>query len=100
MTIEDLLRAVDTLTWDDLALLQRRIAERRQTALDAQDLMAKIGPFLQEAEPVTLRAGTMDVDKLREGVAGMWAGLSTADVEAIVAAMNDAVIASTEDTDE
>jgi hypothetical protein len=98
MTLQEMLKAVDELPWEDLEKLQERINARRQRQAlppysSRQQMMDEINRILQSAEPVELMAGTMDVDRLAVAVAAMRAGLTEAQLDDMVKAMNEEFIA-------
>jgi hypothetical protein len=72
-TVDDLLR--DMLT---------QYVPPRQADL----LRDEINAILESAEPVSLKAGTMDMDRLSRATHDMWAGLDESEITAIVQAMN------------
>ncbi|MDZ4672392.1 MAG: hypothetical protein SH821_16140 [Phototrophicales bacterium] len=104
MTLQDVLRVIDKLPDEDVAQIKQHIVDRENrqklpiTANDMQQfwaqehIQAEIQAIISQAEPVELQAGTMDVDKLMEAIVAMREGLSEAELEAIIADMNEEYI--------
>lgn len=104
MTLQELFNAVDELPWDVLEQLQERINQRRQRReshpyRSQAEMMGDIHAILQDADPVALVPGTMDVDKLEAALAHMREGLTTDQLDEIVSAMNEEYIAPDSTTD-
>lgn len=55
----------------------------------AQRLIVEIESLLEQAQPVSLQAGTMNVDRLAAALESMREGLNEADLQEIVTAMNE-----------
>lgn len=91
MTLTDLINALDDLSSEDLEQLQQQINIRRQqpsTPTDVQQLRQQIAAILQDADPIELVAGTMDVDKLATALEAMREGLTEQELDEIAEAMN------------
>ena len=95
MTLQDILNAVDALSWEDLERLQQRINTRRQhqpAATTPQSVMDEINDLLQHAEPVELVVGTVDMDVLNVALAEIRKGISPEEFAEIERAMNEEYI--------
>ena len=93
MTLQEILKAVDDLPWDDLEKLQQHIdhrrAARQPAPMSEDDLRRQIDEILKDAEPVELVRGTMNVDELMRGIDAIREGLSQQELDEIVKAMNE-----------
>lgn len=91
MTLQDLLAAVDDLSWDEIEQVQRHINERRRkqtaSAVARGDLQTYIQQILADAKPTELTAGTMDIVQLEAAIAAMREGFTQAELNAIADAM-------------
>lgn len=91
MTLQDLLAAVDTLSWDEITQVQQRIDERRRkeaaSAAAHADLQAHLQQLLASAEPIDLTAGTMNADDLEAAVVNLRGDFTQAELNAIAETM-------------
>lgn len=104
MTLQDVLKVIDTLPDDEIAKIQQHLATREkhhaesptpeemQAFWSQSHIQAEIQAIVSQAPPVELRAGTMDADKLIEAIIAMREGLSGFELEAIIADMNEEYI--------
>ena len=102
MTLNDLLKAIDDLPLEDLDKVQQRINARRkkQTAVsDDEKLLQDIAEILKDAEPVELKAGTMDAEKLAAAFDAIRQGLTQEERDAIADAMDFEYIESDDQLD-
>lgn len=53
-----------------------------------EGLSAEIDAILAATQPILLKAGTMDMDRLLDATHAMWDGLNEDEIQAIVQAMN------------
>ncbi|MAS32369.1 MAG: hypothetical protein CL610_00085 [Anaerolineaceae bacterium] len=96
MTLQEILEALDELSWEEMEALQQHLDQRRSG--HQRDLMTEaavrrqIDDILKDAEPVELVAGTMDVEKLMRGIDAMREGLTQEELEEIADAMNEEYI--------
>ncbi|MBZ0300210.1 MAG: hypothetical protein K8J31_10730 [Anaerolineae bacterium] len=92
MTLQELLKAVDELPWDDLEKIQVRIDQRRSAGphrpMSAADVQRQIAEILKDAEPVELIPGTMDVEKLEAVMESIRNSFTVEELDEIVKAMN------------
>lgn len=65
------------------------IASNTERLPSVQQLMLEIEHLLEHAQPVSLQAGTMNVDQLASALESMREGLSEVNLQEIVAAMNE-----------
>lgn len=79
------------LSWDEIEALQERIDQRRkhQTSNADEELRRQIDEILKDAEPPELVPGTMNMEKLLQGIDAMREGLTQEELDEIVQAMNE-----------
>jgi hypothetical protein len=91
MTLSDLLKAIDDLPLKDLDKLQQRIdARRKPQSVETGDerRLRDIAEILKDAEPVELKSGTMDAEKLAAAFDAIREGLTQEERDAIADAMD------------
>ncbi|MBZ0321179.1 MAG: hypothetical protein K8L91_32495 [Anaerolineae bacterium] len=74
------------------------VATNSERLPSAQTLILEIESLLEQAQPVSLKAGTMNVDQLASAFESMREGLSEADLQEIVAAMNEEYLEPTHES--
>ena len=103
MTLQEILKAVDDLPWDDLEKLQQHIEHRRAARQPApmseEDLRRQIDEILKDAQPVELVRGTMNVEQLEAVVESMREGLSQEELNELADAIDEEYIKPDEDLD-
>lgn len=104
MTLQEMLAAVDELSWDEIEELQERIDQRRkhqhQTPAADEELRRQLAEIFKDAEPVVLVPGTMNVEKLMQGIDAMREGLTQEELNAIADAMNEEFVEMDDSGDE
>lgn len=92
MTLKDILQIIDQLSPDERAQVKAHIEKQQQAVAPrpqlSPDLQSELDAALADAQPVTLQAGTMDVDKLKAAVAAMRKGFTQSELDAIADAMD------------
>ncbi|MDX2141488.1 MAG: hypothetical protein SF123_25605 [Chloroflexota bacterium] len=89
MLLQDVFKIIDSLTPEEKLQVKAHIEYPPE---ELAQLKAEIDAILATAEPVTLQAGTMDVDKLIEATRQMWEGLTDEEIDEVVAMMNEEYI--------
>ncbi len=96
MTLQEMLEAVDELSWNEVEKLQARIDQRRkhqhQTPNADEELRRQIDEILKDAEPVELVRGKMDVEKLEAAMESIRNSFTKEELDEIVQAMNEEYI--------
>lgn len=96
MTLQEILEALDELSWEEMEALQQHLDQRRSG--HQRDLMTEaavrrqIDDILKDAEPVELVAGTMDVEKLEATMESIRNSLTQEELDEIIWAMNEEYI--------
>lgn len=86
MTLRDMKKAVDTLSPEERNELREYIEQ--------QTIKQEIEAMLADESPESFRSGTLDMDRLRQAAAGMWADLDENEIDSIVTAMTEKNIKS------
>src|SRR3990172_7326380 len=101
MTLQEMLKAVDELPWDDIEKLQARIDQRRSTQRQApiseEELRRRIDEILKDAEPIELVPGTMDVKRLEAVVEAMREGLTQEELNELADTIDEEYIKPDDD---
>ena len=96
MTLQEMLEAVDELSWDEVEKLQARIERRRKhqhhTPTADEELPRQLDEIFRDAEPVKLVPGTMDVEKLEAAMESIRNSFTKEELDEVVQAMNEEYI--------
>ncbi|MEL6408048.1 MAG: hypothetical protein AAFR81_27005 [Chloroflexota bacterium] len=91
MTLQELIHAIDNLSPDEVAQVKAHIEKRqssqRMSHSLSSDLERELENALAEAQPVTLQAGTMDVDQLESAMASIREGFTQQELNSIADAI-------------
>jgi hypothetical protein len=86
MMLDELFRMIDRLTPEEKQQVRRYIDHQPDM------IQGEIDAILSAAQPVPLKAGTMDVALLLRATDAMWAGMDEDEIDALVQAMNEEYI--------
>ncbi len=86
MILDEVFKIIDLLTPEQKRQVKQYIDQQSDALQD------EINTLLAGSQPMPLKAGTMDMDRLLHAAHGMWDGLGEPDIEAVVKAMNEEYI--------
>lgn len=94
MILDEIYKIIDRLTPEQKQQVKQYLDHQPDVLRD------EIDTILAAAQPVSLQAGTMNVDQLLQAAHEMWDGLEEGEIEAIVQAMNEEYVEPDLSTDE
>jgi hypothetical protein len=86
MILDEVFKIIDQLTPEQKQQVKQYIDQQPNVLWD------EINTILASAQTTPLKAGTMDMDRLRHATHAMWDGLDEHEIEAVVQAMNEEYI--------
>ncbi|MEM6284201.1 MAG: hypothetical protein AAF787_18565, partial [Chloroflexota bacterium] len=83
MTLKEIIQAIDALSPEEQREVEKHLAQRKSPPPEPTGYMMtdeeyhrRIAELIEQAEPVEIKAGTMDIDKLTAAVEKMREGFT------------------------